>query len=114
MSDHDLLLGDTITAIVADDSEVLVQLVADGIMWRGTPVTGASWARSLPCRDGRRPPLRDRLAVSGYLHLDRASYRLGERWAPAGRVRLRLDSVSAWWLRGVAEHAPAEERVGRA
>ncbi|MEY9872098.1 cation diffusion facilitator CzcD-associated flavoprotein CzcO [Streptacidiphilus sp. MAP12-33] len=41
-----------------------------------------------------------RLAMSGYLHLTRACYRLGERWVPAGDVRLRLDSVSTWWLRG--------------
>lgn len=107
MTDHDLLLDDTITTIVTDETDALVELVADGIMWRGTPVTSSSWARSLPPRSGERTPLRDRLAVSGYLHLERACYRLGERWAPAGHVRLRLDSVSAWWLRGSALGDPA-------
>jgi hypothetical protein len=107
VSDHDLLLDDTIATIVTDKTDALVELVADGIMWRGTPVPSSSWARNLPPRPGEHAPLRDRLAVSGYLHLERACYRLGERWAPAGHVRLRLDSVSAWWLRASALDDPA-------
>jgi hypothetical protein len=89
MSDHDLLLADTITTMVTDETDQRVELVADGILWRGTPVSGSTWARDLPQRQDERTPLRDRLAVGGYLHLDRARHRSGEGWARAGRVRLR-------------------------
>ncbi|WP_042377294.1 hypothetical protein [Streptacidiphilus melanogenes] len=103
MSEHDLLLGDTVGTIVATGVDALIELVADGVMWRGAPIAGPTWAaRNLPRPLGGRGDLRDRLAVSGFLHLERASYRVGERWVPAGGVRLRLESVSAWWLRGVA------------
>ncbi|WP_042366068.1 hypothetical protein [Streptacidiphilus neutrinimicus] len=103
MSEHDLLLGDTVGTIVATGVDALIELVADGVMWRGTPMAGSTWAaRNLPRPLEGRADLRDRLAVSGFLHLERASYRVGERWVPAGAVRLRLESVSAWWLRGAA------------
>lgn len=98
MSEHDLLLGDTAATIVAKKHDVLLELVADGVMWRRAPVAASAWARGMPWRPEGHPPLRDRLAMSGYLHLDRACYRLGEHWLSAGNVRLRLESVSAWWL----------------
>ncbi|WP_042428975.1 hypothetical protein [Streptacidiphilus anmyonensis] len=109
MSEPDLLLGDTVGTIVATGVDALIELVADGVMWRGAPIAGAAWARGLPRPLGGRTDLRERLAVAGYLHLERASYRVGERWVPAGAVRLRLESVSAWWLRGVAGLAAAPE-----
>jgi hypothetical protein len=113
MSEYDLLLGDTLSTIAAGEADVLVELVADGVMWRGTPVTGAAWAQGLPRREGDRTPLRERLAVSGYLHLARACYQRGDRWAPAGQVRLRLESVSAWWLRDhPADRAPDPDPPG--
>jgi hypothetical protein len=113
MSEHDLLLGDTVATIVTSGVDALIELVADGVMWRGTPIAGAAWARNLPRPLGGRADLRGQLAVGGFLHLDRASYRVGEQWVPAGSVRLRLESVSAWWLRGVTGPPDAPSAAGR-
>jgi hypothetical protein len=107
VSDHDLLSGDTSTTIVAAKTDAPVGLVADGIMWRGTPVPRSSCPRKLPRRPTGRTPLRDRLTVRGYVHLERGCCRLGERWAPSGQVHLRLDSVRARWLRGTSRDGPA-------
>jgi hypothetical protein len=99
MSEHDLLLGDVLRALSLDGpSGPPVQLVADGMVWRGWPVTGTAWAAGLPEAPGQRAALHDLLAIDGYLHLDRAAYREAGLWVPTGTVRVRLASVSVWWV----------------
>lgn len=103
MSEHDLLLGDTLRAMALDRaSGPPVQLVADGMLWRGWAITGAEWAAGLPQSPDTRVAIHDRLAIDGYLHLDRAVYREAGHWVPAGSVRVRRASVSVWWVTSLA------------
>jgi hypothetical protein len=68
------------------------------MLWRGWPVTGTAWASGLPESPGQQVALHDLLAIDGYLHLARAAYREAGLWVPAGAVRVRLASVSVWWV----------------